>query len=59
MMILFLIYLGIRLFKALSSDKPCSFQDRVDSLAILKTRFAKGDVSEEEYHRMKQVISGA
>jgi putative membrane protein len=58
-MILLLIYLGARIFRSLTSEKPSYLQDRADSIAILKARFAKGEVSEEEYHKMKQVISGA
>jgi putative membrane protein len=58
-MILLLIYLGTRIFRSLTSDKSGHFQDKIDSIAILKTRYANGEVSEEEYQKMKQVISGA
>ena len=58
-MILLLLYLGARIFRSLTSDKPGYLQDRIDSIAILKARFAKGEVSEEEYHMMKQGILGS
>lgn len=58
-MILLLIYLGTRIFKSLTSDNSGNFQDKTDSMAILKTRYAKGEVSEEEYHKMKKIIAGA
>jgi len=31
--------------------------DRHDSLAILRERFAKGEISSEEYERMKDILS--
>ncbi|MBW2321664.1 MAG: SHOCT domain-containing protein [Deltaproteobacteria bacterium] len=30
---------------------------RIDSLAILKARFAKGEISHEEFNKMKQILS--
>jgi uncharacterized membrane protein len=33
-------------------------QDRIDSLFILKARFAKGEISQEEFLKMKQILSG-
>ncbi len=32
--------------------------DKQDSLAILKNRFAKGDITQEEYKRMKEILAG-
>ncbi|MBU2481475.1 MAG: SHOCT domain-containing protein [Proteobacteria bacterium] len=31
--------------------------DRLDSLMILKDRFAKGQITEQEYKKMKEVLS--
>ena len=56
LVILLLVYLGTRIFKSLTSDKSGPFRDGLDSLAILKARFARGDNSEEEYGRMKHTL---
>ena len=58
LIIVLLVYLGIRIFKWLASDKSGALGDRVDSLAILKARFARGDISEEDYTRMKSTLDG-
>jgi putative membrane protein len=57
LVILVFVYLGIRIYKALTSEKSGPLKDRLDSLAILKARFARGDISEEDYIRMKNTLS--
>jgi len=37
--------------------RPSSRTDRDDSLAILRARFARGEISSEEYERMKDFLS--
>ena len=57
-LVLFLIvYVVIRIFRSqiLASQGP--FRDRSDSEAILKTRFAKGEISREEFVKMRQILS--
>ena len=57
-LIIFLfVYAAVRIFKAVTADKSGSNWDRIDSLAILKARFAKGEISSEEFNKMKQVLS--
>jgi putative membrane protein len=51
------VYAAVRIFKAVTSGNSGSHRDRIDSLAILKTRFAKGEISSEEFHKMKQILS--
>jgi uncharacterized membrane protein len=58
LIIFLLVYLGTRIYRSITSEKPSSIRDKLDSLAILKARFANGELSGEEYHKMKQVISG-
>lgn len=58
LIILLLVYLVIRIFKPLTSDKSGALGDRLNSLAILKARFARGDISEEDYTRMKSTLDG-
>jgi len=36
-----------------------SSKDRIDSLAILKARFASGEISEEQFVKMKEMLSGS
>ena len=54
---LFLIaYLAIRLFKHQPHGSLGSSQDRIDSLAIIKARFARGEISREEFIKMRQIL---
>jgi len=55
--ILSIAYLVIRLIKTQEHDSRGASQDRIDSLAILKARLAKGEISQEEFVRMKKIIS--
>lgn len=54
---LLLVYALVRIFKAITVDKSCLHKDRLDSMAILKIRFAKGEISPEEFNKMKQILS--
>ena len=55
--ILLLVYAAVRIFKTVTADKSARHRDRTDSLAILKVRYAKGEISSEEFNKMKQVLS--
>jgi uncharacterized membrane protein len=57
LMIFLVVSLVIRLLKPRASSTSWPSQDRVDSQAILKTRFARGEISREEFIRMKQVLT--
>jgi len=57
LVVLLFVYAAIRIFKAITADKYGSQRDRIDSLAILKARFAKGEISHEEFNKMKQILS--
>lgn len=54
-----IIYLIYRVIKKINlSESPRQFMENQDySLKILKERFAKGEISEEEYKRMKDVLA--
>jgi len=52
--ILYIVVLIIRSF--LSKDK--SNRDTSDSLEIVKRKLALGEITEEEYHRMKDILTG-
>jgi uncharacterized membrane protein len=54
---LLLVYALVRIFKAIKADKSGSHGDRFDSMAILKARYAKGEISTEEFNKMKQFLS--
>jgi putative membrane protein len=55
--ILLFVYAAARIFKTVAEDKSARHRDRTDSLAILKVRYAKGEISSEEFNKMKQVLS--
>jgi uncharacterized membrane protein len=55
--ILSITYLVIRLFKSQEHSLRESSQDRIDSLVILKARFASGEISEEQFVKMKEMLS--
>ncbi len=55
--ILLIAYLAIRLMKTQEHSLRGSSKDRIDSLAILKARFASGEISEEQFVKMKEMLS--
>ena len=57
LVVLLFVYAAVRIFKTITADKYGSQRDRIDSLAILKARFAKGEISHEEFNKMKQILS--
>jgi putative membrane protein len=57
LIVLLFVYAAVRIFKEVTAGRSSSHQDRIDSLAILKARFAKGEISSEEFNKMKQILS--
>jgi len=51
------IYVAMRIFRSRTPNTDTWSQDRVDSLQILKARFANGEINQEEFTKMKQVLS--
>lgn len=51
-----LVYLGIRLFRFSDTQKSSHSRDTRDSIEIAKARYARGEINEEEYHRMLEVL---
>ena len=57
-LVLFLVvYVVIRIFRLQTKTSQGPFRDRFDSEAILKARFAKGEISREEFVKMRQILS--
>jgi uncharacterized membrane protein len=56
--LLFFILAIYFLFKIVRSfiSNPEATTDKKDSLVILKTRFAKGEITQAEYHRMHTTL---
>jgi putative membrane protein len=52
-----IVYLAIRTFKSQTRDSHGPSQDQIDSRAILKTRFARGEISLEEFNKMREILS--
>lgn len=57
LVILLLVFLAIQIFRSQTHCPRGPAQDRFDSEAILKARFAKGEISREEFIRMRQILS--
>jgi len=55
--ILLIVFLAIRIFRSQTLTSRGLAQDRVDSEAILKARFAKGEISEKEFVKMREILS--
>jgi len=53
---LVLVYLGIKLFRALTSEQTKQNRDNFDSFEILKMRYARGEISHEDYLTMKETL---
>lgn len=49
-------YLIVRLFQAFSNTAGPR-RDRNDSMEILREKFARGEISSEEYDRMREVLA--
>lgn len=56
LIILILVLLAIKLYRSLRSSRPGQFGDQHDSLAILKDRYARGEISDEEFVKMKNIL---
>lgn len=52
-----IVLLAIRIFKSRTYVSRGPAQDRFDSEAILKARFAKGEISRDEFVRIRQVLT--
>ncbi|MBA3010059.1 MAG: SHOCT domain-containing protein [Desulfobacula sp.] len=56
LIIAIIAFLIFKLLKANQGSSPGSL-DRNDSLMILKMKFAKGEINEEEYQNKKEILS--
>jgi putative membrane protein len=57
LVILLIVFLAILIFRSKTHGPRGSTQDRFDSEAILKARFAKGEISHEEFIRIREILS--
>ena len=56
LVLLALAYVAFKLLMSLKSNHRSDIRDRIDSFEILRARFAKGELSEEQYAKMKNVL---
>jgi uncharacterized membrane protein len=56
LIILAFVYLAIRLFRPLTSQQTKQNRDDFDSFEILKMRYARGEISHEDYLTMKETL---
>lgn len=57
MLIILAGYTVIRIFRSQTQTSQGQFRDRLDSEEILKARFAKGEISREEFVKMRRILS--
>jgi putative membrane protein len=50
------VYLTIKLFRGLTSEQTKQNRDSFDSFEILKIRYARGEISHEDYLTMKETL---
>lgn len=55
LLFILLLYVVIKIIMSLK-PKPNVIPDRQDSLGILKNRLRKGEITQEEYHRMREIL---
>ncbi|MDK9708323.1 MAG: SHOCT domain-containing protein [Desulforhopalus sp.] len=51
------IYAAMWMFWTRTPNTDAWSQDRIDSMQILKARFANGEITQEEFAKMKHVLS--
>lgn len=56
LIILAFVYFAIRLFRVLTSQQTKQNRDDFDSFEILKMRYARGEISHEDYLTMKETL---
>ncbi|XPV75126.1 MAG: SHOCT domain-containing protein [Desulfovibrio sp.] len=56
LLILLVVHLATKVYQNFSSRQTGN-SDRDDSMIILKEKFAKGELTAEEYQRMKEVLA--
>lgn len=56
LIVLGLIFLAVKVVRAIRFSNTDRLRDTIDSLEILKMRFAKGEINQEEYNKMKGVL---
>ena len=56
LIILGFVYLAIKFFSGPKSGQINQDRDRFDSLEILKVRYARGEISHEDYLTMKETL---
>ncbi len=57
-MALILIIITVLIFKLFKSNQSINSEtlDKKDSFEILKIRFAKGEISDQEFQKMKEIL---
>jgi putative membrane protein len=56
LIIVALVYLTIKFFRTLRSEQTKQNRDHFDSFEILKMRYARGEISHEDYLTMKETL---
>jgi putative membrane protein len=57
MMLVTIIYIVVLIIRSFLSKGKAN-KDTSDSLEIVKRKFALGEITEEEYHRMNDILTG-
>ena len=51
------VFVGQKLLRSSRIKKSRNFPEGDDPLGIIETRFAKGEITQDEYYRMKNTLS--
>ena len=56
LIILVLVFVAIKLVGSVKSNKTGPFRDQNDSLEILKMRYVNGEITQDQYAKIKDVL---
>jgi putative membrane protein len=52
-----ILYAAVKILNRIAANRSGTASDRIDSLQILKIRYARGEISEAEFLKMKELLS--
>jgi len=56
LIIFLIVFFAVKLFAALRAGKTGQLRDQDDSLEILEIRYARGEIDQQQYVKMKDIL---
>lgn len=56
LIIVVFVFLTIKLVGSIKSTETIQYRDRIDSVGILKMRYAKGEINRDEYVKLRDIL---